>query len=504
MAESVVGQRFLLPVASSLSSSYLEVRRIGGYPSYIAFACLYQYIERFLEEGNTAFKGLFLSLLEPIQRESDQIAAFYRAIQAGEDCKLLLSEEFLAGLAEATQRLVKRLNLLTETDFQAIETLKVLAQELHCRGEVFFLSPNSFEMRRKLCFGLSGPELIAIAANSEVYLLYDYLAKDSFFLPSCHCLCLRYHLFADLQQAARSSACTIHQLAALNVTCSKCNQPRSKADLERLLCSTPYHFTLQTDESVCDHSSEDWGVLCMMCEFHMCGVCFVAQALTAKGPLCVKCKTPYDIQVPSVLSRQNYEWAKRCFEIVMRNKHFEFNEKKQALELRLAVPNRITVIPFQSVSLPVKNRTEFNSYSSIPPNTQVKGLLRKCRSCALSVNYSLCSMGCYCLACAVDNTYSSIDIQKKCFQCNEFTDYFLQEDLECKGCKRMLRCLEMAYVCLRCKYQICEICFFKIDGQIPLCRTAQKPHNLSVSAKLKFLERKLGRSGLLSLSSHSS
>ena len=511
MAESMVGHRFLLPAGSSLSGSYLEVRRIGGYPNSIAFACLYQYIEQFVEEGNSTLKGHFLRLLEPIKGESDQIATFYRSFQANVDCKLLLSAQFFIGLTDATLRLIQRMNLLMNTDYQAVETLIVLAQELHCRGQVIFLSPNSFETRRKINFGVSGPELVTIAANSELYLLYDYIAKDSFFLPECRCLSLKYHIFADLQRASRSYACTIAQLAAHNIACSRCSRPHTKSDLERLLCSSNDHFTLQTDQLKCSHTSEDWGVLCMMCEFEMCGVCFVAQALTAKGPFCAKCKTPYDLQVPSVLSRHSYEWAKRCFKIAMGNRHLEFNEKKQALEQRLIVPSRNSVIPFHSFSLPQKSRSEFHSYSPpAPPHVQAERepegmfLLRKCKSCTLLVNYSLCSMGCYCIACAVGNIYSSVDLQKKCFGCNEFIDSFLKEYMDCKGCRQVVKNLDMAYVCLRCKYTICELCFVTLEGRIPLCSTTQVPHHLNILAKLKSLEKRLGRSGSLPVSSYSS
>lgn len=285
-----IGQRFLVPITSSLSSSYLEIRKVGNYPDNILFACIYQYIEHFLEEGNIAHKGLFLNLVERIRDNNQEIAAFYGLFHADVGSKLLLSAEFQAGLMEVARRLIERMSLSTRTDYQTIETLRSIAELLHCRGEVIFLIPGEFEMRRKLSFGVSGPELLTIGAGSQLFLLYDYLAKNSFFLPACHCLSLRYHIFADFQHATRSFANTIEQLATLGVKCSTSEHPLSKADIERLLTGNSGDFTLQTDKQQCDHGHEAWGVQCMMCENPICGICLVAQALTAKGPFCVKCK----------------------------------------------------------------------------------------------------------------------------------------------------------------------------------------------------------------------
>ena len=503
---SAVGQRFLVPIASSLASSYLEIRKVGLYPDNILFACIYQYVEHFLEEGNAAHKALFLNIVGRFRVDNQVIAAFYRLFHADVDSKLLSSAEFQAGLMEVARILIERKNLQTGTDYQIIETLRGSAELLHCRGEVMFLVPGEFEMRRKLSFGVSGPEILTIGAGSQLFLLYDYLAKDSFFLPACHCLSLRYHIFADFQHKIGSLANTIDQLATLSVKCSTNEHPLSKADIGRLLMGNSCDFTLQTDKQQCDHVNEAWGVQCMMCENPICGICLIAQALTAKGPFCVKCKMPYDLQVPSALSRQNYDWTKRFFEIAMRKWHLEFNEQRQALELRLTLLSRTSSLPTQSVSLPSHRLDPHLPARPNPSQTQrMPGppfASKACKRCALPVTYSICSLGCYCIACAVSNIYSSIDLLKQCIDCKESALPFLDGVIDCVMCKKGFTYWEMAFACLICHYRICTSCFYRIKGLISNCSTSRKPHILNTAAKLKSVEQKLTRADYLPSSSY--
>ena len=492
-----IGKRFL--TIGPLADNYIETRRLGRYPDNILFALFFQYIEHFLEEGNTTHKGYFLKLIEDLQEQSLQSRLFYQSVQAATDAGLLSSSEFLLGLMEITQGIMGHLKLQIRSDFLVIEALAGLARALHCRGQVIFLIPGTFELQRKLVIGESGPMPVAIGASSEVYLLYDYLTKDSFFLPACQCLTLRYHIFAALQRGTYGYAKTINELVALNIKCARCQIPYTNIDLERLLYDQD-HIAFQTEQAECEHKRE-WGICCMMCQFEMCGVCCLAQGLTAKGPFCVKCEMPYYEQALASLSTQIYNWMDKYFRISMLNRHLEYNEKKKAFELKLTSGNTKTLSSARSIEH-TRNLsgvpTQFSQASaSIPTMQEVDLKVQICKGCRREVKYSLCSVGCCCIFCAVSNIYSSSELQHKCLHCKEQMRAFLGQNSGCSVCKEVFTCAEMAYICLRCGYQVCELCFLRIKGKIPSCGKAS--HTLNTPAKVKFLEIKHGRSGTYEL-----
>jgi hypothetical protein len=492
-----IGRRFL--TLGPLADNYIETRRVGRYPDDILFALFFQYIEHFLEEGNATHKGCFLTLIENLQEKSLRSREFYQSVQAATDAGLLSSAEFLLGLMEITQGVMNNLGLQIGSDYLVIEALAGLARALHCRGQVIFLIPGTFELRRKQVIGESGPMLVAIGASLEVYLLYDYLTKDSFFLPACNCLTPRYHIFAALQRVACGYAKTINELAALNVKCERCQVPYTKRDVERLL-SDQDHLAFQTQLEKCKHSG-DWGIVCMMCQFEICGICCLAQALTAKGPFCPKCGAPYDEQAFGSLSIHDYNWMEKYFRISMLNRHLEHNEKKKALELILTSGNTKTLSSAGSIEH-TRNLSgataQFSQASASIPAVRETGFeVRTCKGCGKEVKYSLCSVGCCCIFCAVSNIYSSTELQPKCLYCKEPMSAFLSQSSGCSVCKKVFRCAEMAYICLHCGYQVCELCFLRINGKIPSCGKA--PHTLSIPAKVRFLKIKHARAGTYDL-----
>jgi len=461
----------------------------------MVFAFLLQYIEHFLEESNDMHKRLFLSLIEDIKHKSERMRRFYELIQSGTDGGMTVSTELVAGLRETTLEVIEKLRLQVRTDYHILESMLVLAKALHCRGKVVFLIPGRFEKRGVVVIGEVGPELVAIGAGVDVFLLYDYLTKESFFVPSCGCLSLKYRIFADLQRAAQSYAKTVDELVALNVQCQRCGKPYTKPDLERVL-SDQNDFAFQTTTKNCTHDSE-WGIACMLCEFPMCGLCCAAQALTAKGPLCAKCQAPYDEQIRGALSVHNYQWAEESLLISLRNKHLEYHEQKQALEEKLAGGSTKTITADTQYS---QNLSDPGRPSHISPQTNILpktgGRARMCLGCSSELKYSLCSAGCCCLFCAVSNIFSSTDLQKKCLYCSQSASTFLDLDGDCLFCKRNFRYSDMAFMCLRCGYQICEFCFLRKEGQISQCSKGQIPHKLNIGAKRKFLQSKYSRVGL--------
>jgi len=477
-----VGRRVLMPPASP-QASFVEIRRIGLYPESIVFAFLYQYIECFLETANAVYKSCFLRFLQQIQVERKDIEAISALFQTAEDSAILASEDFRLRIQAVVQLALVHLDLRIENDYQVIESLETLADALECRGQILYFEPSktTYAELQRIEFGRKGPEIVAIAVKSKLYLLYNTLAKESFFVPTCGCLSLKYRIFADLQRAAQNYAKTVDELVALNVQCQICGKPYTKRDLQRLYFECEC-FAFQTTTKNCTHDSE-WGIACMLCEFPMCGLCCAAQALTAKGPLCARCQAPYDEQIRGALSVHNYQWAEQYLNISGINRQFE---QKQT-EIRKSNLR---------ASTDTDSRQRKSSMPLLLPSNMQISKSRMCLGCSSEVKYSLCSAGCCCLFCAVSNIYSSTDLQKMCLYCLQSASTFLDLDGDCSFCKRNVRYSDLAFMCLRCGYQICEFCFLRKEGQISQCSKGQIPHKLNIGAKRKFLQLKFSRVGL--------
>ena len=443
MAFPIIGPRFAVPSTSNAATDFLEMRRVGTYPSELLLAGLTCYVETQLDKkGRYDLKGLWRQ-----GREKTITDVFDREVERRQDQNGGLDNEEL-------QDMLVRVGLWMNenevwqvpTTGKAIASLQSLQEALQASIQVF-VSTQAFpdiNLGTVLFPGHSTypyPKLTLCICEDVIFLLYRYISPDNCIRLSCGHHTFKHLIEAQISEKVGDFTVSEADLAALSVICQTCSQPSAVR-----LKTQGFQFLLEgpgrTDQNLCcEHQVPPLDRFRCQCNTYQCKECALSRALTVSGPCCQQCGASYLEDLDCLANTEPYQWLRPYLNVITRNKSIK------------------------SLSDPPISR----------PNPAIWPMCKLCNE-KTTIGTPCPKRDC-CPDCLIQEVCKS-NGQFKCPVCGRDVQPFFREERRCSECKEPCRRSDMFFMCARCKRQVCPPCIRKTKDKDSLCSVTKLVHQV--------------------------
>ena len=449
MAFPRISPRFAIPSESSATTDFLEMRRVGTYPSDLLLACLVCYVETQLDKEQAfELKGLWKQ-----GRDRTTTDEFEREIGVRQRENEGVDNAGLQDLLERVE-LWMRANGAWEvsTDGKAIASLQHLQNALQVNIRVFtstqdFPTINLGNVLFPDSPASTYPKLSLCICEDVIFLLYPYISpRNCIRLPCGH------HTFKHVidSQVIGEFAVSEEDLRALRVTCQTCSQS-SVIQLE----SRGVQFVVEGGNvpSSCQHQVAPLDRFRCQCNAYQCKECALSRALSASGPYCRNCGTSYLEDIETLADTEKYQWLRPYLSIIIRNRSVKARSDP-----------------------PTPRHDSFGINTSRPI----------CQLCHKhDTNHSPCPNQDCCLYCLVEEVGKSFG-KFECPKCGEDVLSFYEVERKCSKCRKPCRREDMFFLCAHCELQVCPDCVRKTKNKYSQCKVTKLVHKVHVD-KIKSL-----------------
>lgn len=454
IALPLISPRFAIPSESSVSTDYLEMRRVGTYPNDLLLACLVCYVETQLDrEQGFELKGLwkqgrdrtytdeFDREIESRQRENkgvDNAGLQDLLVRVGlwmgqtEAWEISTDGKAIASLQRLQTALKVNIRVFTSTqDFPAINLGNVLFPD----------SPTSLYPKLSLCI-----------CEDVIFLLYPYISSRNCIRLSCGHHTFKHVIDSQVLDQIGEDAVSEADLRALRVICQTCSQPSAIQ-----LVPQGVQFVVEGGNvpSSCQHQVAPLDRFRCQCNAYQCKECALSRALSASGPCCKKCGISYIEDIDTLADTEKYQWLRPYVNIITRN--------------------RSVKAPSDPPTTPRHNSFDINASEPF------------CKLChKQSTHTSPCPNLDCCINCLVEKVNESFG-QFKCPVCKLSVRSFYEFERKCSNCKKPCRREDMFFLCAHCKLQVCPDCIRKTKDKYSHCEVTKLLHKVHVDKIIRIL-----------------